>query len=79
MKYTYFEIKTSYSQESYFCENNTESVFDSIDNFLCENCFCDDYDIISYRNATKEEERQIEKEMQNNVDLWDALQSLRNS
>ena len=76
MKYIYFEIKTEYSQENFFCENNTESVFDSIDNFLCENCFCDDYDVISYRNATTEEEKQIEEKLEENVDLWKARQKI---
>ena len=55
MKHIVFIIKTSYSEEDYFLEvNENDSIELQIDNALSEICFCDAYEIISYKEVSKE-------------------------
>ncbi len=55
MKYIIFTIKTAYSEENYFLTvNDTEAIELQIDKALAEICYCDNYEIISYTEVTKE-------------------------
>ena len=55
MKNIIFTIQTSYSEENYFLAANEEQPIESqIDNALAEICFCDAYEIISYKEISNE-------------------------
>lgn len=55
MKNILFTIKTAYSEENYFLKANEEQPMESqIDNALAEICFCDAYEIISYKEVSNE-------------------------
>ena len=55
MKNILFTIKTAYSEENYFLKANEEQPIESqIDNALAEICFCDAYEIISYKEVPNE-------------------------
>ena len=55
MKNIIFTIQTSYSEENYFLAANEEQPIESqIDNALAEICFCDAYEIISYKEVPNE-------------------------
>ena len=55
MKNILFTIKTAYSEENYFLKANKEQPIESqIDNALAEICFCDAYEIISYKEVSNE-------------------------
>lgn len=50
-----FTIKTSYSEENYFLTvDKNKSIEMQIDEALAEICFCDAYEIVSYKEATEE-------------------------
>lgn len=52
MKNILFTIKTVYSEENYFLKANEKQPIESqIDNALAEICFCDAYEIISYKEV----------------------------
>lgn len=62
MKNILFTIKTAYSEENYFLKANEEQLIESqIDNALAEICFCDAYEIISYKEVSNEYVEQREK------------------
>ena len=55
MKNILFTIKTAYSEENYFLNANEEQPIESqIENALAEICFCDAYEIISYKEVSNE-------------------------
>ena len=55
MKHIIFTIKTAYSEESYFLTvDKNHSIELQIDDALAKNCYCDAYEIISYKEATTE-------------------------
>lgn len=52
MKHIVFTIKTSYSTENYFLTmDESQSIELQIDNALAEICFCDAYEIVSYKEV----------------------------
>ena len=52
MKHIIFTIKTAYSEENYFLEvNENDSIELQIDDALAEICFCDAYEIVSYKEV----------------------------
>lgn len=55
MKNIIFTIKTAYSEENYFLEvNENDSIEFQIDNALAEICFCDDYEIVSFKEISED-------------------------
>lgn len=55
MKNIIFTIKTEYSTENYFLEvNENDSIELQIDNALAEICFCDAYEIVSYKEVSED-------------------------
>ena len=55
MKHIVFTIKTSYSEENYFLEvNENDSIELQIDNALAEICYCDAYEIVSYKEVSED-------------------------
>ena len=52
MKHIIFTIETAYSVENYFLEvNENDSIELQIDDALAEICFCDAYEIVSYKEV----------------------------
>lgn len=55
MKNIIFTIKTAYSEENYFLKvNENDSIEFQIDNALAEICFCDDYEIVSFKEISED-------------------------
>lgn len=81
MKNIIFTIKTEYSTENYFLEvNENHSIELQIDNALAEICFCDEYEIVSYKEVSEDytEERNTllsEYEKLFNESIEDAFMS----
>ena len=81
MKNIIFTIKTAYSEENYFLEvNENDSIEFQIDNSLAEICFCDAYEIVSYKEVSEdytEERKTLMKEYEKlfNETVEDAFMS----
>lgn len=55
MKNIIFIIKTEYSEEKYFLEvDENDSIELQVDDALAEICYCDAYEIVSYKEVNAE-------------------------
>ena len=71
MKNILFTIKTAYSEENYFLKANEEQPIESqIDNALAEICFCDAYEIISYKEVSNEYEKFSNESVEDTFMNW---------
>lgn len=73
MKYVYFELKTSYSEESYLCpviKGKDEEW--AADTFLADICFCDSYEITIARPATEAEEQTLDALLDEGYEFYEA-------
>ena len=79
-QYKVFEIETAYSNETYmfeYIENTNKSAERQAEDFMAKHCFCDNFEIISIRDATQSEVDVLNKiinEHKNDpdFDFWDA-------
>ena len=72
--YKVMTIKTAYSTEKFlfnYDSKSNDSIEKQAENFLSDYCFCDDFEIISIRNATKEENILMKKYLEK-MDFWEA-------